>query len=141
VFLSKTAINQNPDFFGFPFTGRTKPKFPSNPAYPQRVPDPLVNINVYGATDKRVLRLARFALNTVYYKTKAEIRITMPPDVVKNTAPYSILLMRQPAEGADYDYDMDIFQPGSPQFDAYLEACNQRLPSGGKPAPRRMGWL
>ena len=30
VFLSKIAVNQNPDFFGFPFTGRTTPKKAGN---------------------------------------------------------------------------------------------------------------
>ena len=47
VFLSKIAVNQNPGFFGFPFTGATTPKFAHNPSYPQREPDPVVNITVY----------------------------------------------------------------------------------------------
>lgn len=40
VFLSKIAVDQNPDFFGYPFTGRTTPKKPGNPSYPQRDPEP-----------------------------------------------------------------------------------------------------
>jgi hypothetical protein len=48
VFLSKLAVDQNPDFFGFPFTGRTTPKKPTNPSYPQREPDPIVDLKVYG---------------------------------------------------------------------------------------------
>jgi len=43
VFLSKIAVDQNPDFFGFPFTGQTTPKKPNNPSYPQRQPDPIVD--------------------------------------------------------------------------------------------------
>jgi hypothetical protein len=65
VFLSKRAADQNPDFFGFPFTGRTTPKKPTNPAYPQREPDPVVNLMVYDSTGAVVVRLSWLALNTV----------------------------------------------------------------------------
>ena len=141
VFLSKIAINQNPDFFGFPFTGRTTPKFPSNPSYPQRVPDPVVNLTVYDSAGNSVVRLLRFHLNTVYYEAKSEIRITVPTDVVKHTPHYSVMVMRQAPGESDYDFDLDIFPPTSAQFTQYLEVCNQTLPSGGKATARRMGWL
>lgn len=141
VFLSKIAVDQNPDFFGFPFTGRTVPKKKSNPSYPQREPDPIVDLKVYGTTETPVVRLARYALNTVFYEAKSEIRITVPPQVVQSTPPYSILLIQHAAEDSDCDYEMEIYTSASPKFAEYLAVCNQTLPSGGKATPRRMGWL
>ena len=64
--LSRAAIRQNRDFFGWPFTGRTTPKKPGNPSYPQRVPDPKVNIEVFDVGPVPILALRAFALNTVY---------------------------------------------------------------------------
>src|SRR5205085_2252108 len=72
VFLSKIAVNQNPGFFGFPFRGITTPKIARNPSYPQRVPDPVVNITVYDAAGNVTLTRTAFELNTVYYSTKSE---------------------------------------------------------------------
>jgi HKD family nuclease len=141
VFLSKIAINQNPDFFGFPFTGATTPKKAGNPAYPQRTPDPVVNLTVHGEKGKALVHLPRLALNTVFYENKSEIRITVPPEVVQNAPEYSILVMRHAAPEDEYDYDMDIYPPNNSQFASYLAICNQTLPSGGKPNPRKMGWL
>jgi len=142
VFLSKIAINQNPGFFGFPFTGATTPKFAQNPTYPQRVPDPVVNITVYDAAGNVAVTKIGFKLNTVYYSTKAEIRITFSPDLVAAIAAYAIMVMRRTDE--PHDYDIDIFNPGNPpstRYQQYLNACNQTLPSGGAPQARRMGWL
>ncbi len=142
VFLSKIAVNQNPGFFGFPFTGATKPKLASNPSYPQRVPDPVVNITVYDPAGNVAVTRTDFRLNTVYYSTKSEIRITFSPDLVAAIDPYAIMVMRRTEEA--HDHDIDVFNPGNPpsaRYQQYLDACNQTLPSGGKAQPRRMGWL
>ena len=141
VFLSKIAVDQNSDFFGYPFTGRTTPKKPSNPSYPQRDPDPIVDLKIYGDGATPVVHLPRLALNTVYYETKSEIRITVPPEVVRNTPALSILVMRQAPDDSDFDYEMEVFPPTNPQFTDYLAVCNQTMPSGGSANPRRMGWL
>jgi hypothetical protein len=141
VFLSKTAVDQNPKFFGFPFTGQTTPKKPSNPSYPQRDPDPIVDLKIYGKTSTPIVHHPRLPLNTVFYVTNAEIRITVPSDVVQNTPDLSILVMRQAPEDSDFDYEMEVFSPSNPQYDEYLAVCNQTMPSGGRANPRRMGWL
>lgn len=141
VFLSKIAVDQNPDFFGFPFTGKTTPKKAGNPSYPQRDPDPIVDLKIYGDGAAPVVHLPRLALNTVYYETKSEIRITVPPEVVRATPALSILVMRQAPDDSDFDYDMEVFPPANPQFQDYLAVCNQMMPSGGRANPRRMGWL
>ncbi|MBN1575738.1 MAG: phospholipase D family protein [Chitinispirillaceae bacterium] len=141
ILLSKIAVNQNPQFFGYPFKGRTKPKFDKNTPYFQRTPDPVVNISVYDSAGNVCAGHGAFGLNTVYYSLKHEIRITVPQDVIRNAPNYSILVMRQPDSTASYDYDIDVFAPGSQEYDEYLAVCNQTLPSGGKAQPRKFGWL
>lgn len=139
VFLSKQAVDQNPIFFGSPFTGRTAPKRTGNPSYPQRDPDPVVNITVYDRHGNTSLTRIGFNLNTVFYEKKSEIRITFSPDLREAIEPYSMMVMRQTEEA--HDYDLEIFNPGSDRYREYLAACNQTLPSGGSKQPRRMGWL
>lgn len=141
VFLSKVAANQNPAFFGWPFTGQTIPKKPTNPSYPQRTPDPVVDLKVYNSTGKLIVRHNPFNLNTVYYEKKSEIRITVPPDVVNKVPEGSVMVMRQAAEQEDLDYDVDIYVKGSPEYKKYLGVCNQTMPSGGKAQARKFGWL
>jgi len=140
VFLSKQAVNQNPVFFGFPFTGKTKPKKSTNAAYPQRVPDPVVNISVYDKNDKQTLRKLGYGLNTVYYDTKAEIRVTFSPDILQHVPQHSIMVMSKDPNG-QVDYNVEIFSPGSTSFKRYEAVCNQVLPSGGSSTPRKMGWI
>jgi HKD family nuclease len=139
--MSKRAVDQNPGFFGWPFTGQTTPKKANNPSYPQRDPDPIVDLKIYGNDEVPVVHLPRFALNTVFYKTKSEIRMTVPPEVVRNTPALSILVMRQAPDDSDFDYEMEVFPPTNPQFKDYLAVCNMTMPSGGRTNPRRMGWL
>ncbi|MFQ5923091.1 MAG: phospholipase D family protein [Anaerolineales bacterium] len=141
VLLSKTAVDQHPLFFGWPFTGRTTPKKASNPSYPQRLPDPIVTISVYDAAGARVVQHLNYGLNTVYYERKSEIRITVPQDVVQNAPDYSILVMQHPPPDQGYDYDLEFYAPGSSTYSSYLRVCNQSLPSGGKPQARRFGWI
>lgn len=141
VFLSKIAVNQNPAFFGFPFTGLVTPKKAGNPSYPQRTPDPIINLTVHGGGAIPVVHLPHFALNTVFYEPKAEIRITVTPEVVKSVPEFSILVMRQAPPDSDYDYDFEIYPPKHREFKNYLHVCNQTMPSGGKKSARKMGWL
>jgi hypothetical protein len=139
VFLSKQAVDQNKDFFGFPFTGLTTPK-KNNPPYPQRVPDPVTNWVVYKKSGKSGLVVEGFGLNTVFYKKKSEIRITVSPELRQAIVPLSILQMTA-SEQTGVDYSCEVFTPGSPQYKKLLPACTQTMPSGGKKAGRRFGWL
>jgi len=144
VRLSKGAIDQNPDFFGFPFTGSTVPKKPGtsenprNRPYPQRTPDPTVQTTVYDVAGESI-RVRRHALNMVLYEGRGELRITFPAGVLNDVARYSLMVMRRAV--GPYDYDIDIFNPGSQTYLDYLGVCNQTLPSGGANRARRMGWL
>lgn len=146
IFLSKIAANQNPGFFGFPFSGMTVPKKPGNPTYPQRVPDPVVNIRVYDGAGTLANAQYGYSLNTVFYTRKSEIRITVTPAILSAlhpsaaTADHPILVMRA-SSAPGCDYELDFFAPGSALYSSYLAVCNQQLPSGGKPVPKRMGWI
>jgi len=146
ILLSKAAIEQNKPFFGFPFTGKTIPKKAGNPTYPQREPDPIVNIGVFNSTGMLVNTEENYHLNTIYYEKKSEIRITITPsilnalDVASITTNYPILVMRlSTVEGCDYD--LDFYKDGSQAYRDYLSVCDQTLPSGGKQVPRKMGWI
>lgn len=146
ILLSKVAVDQNRPFFGFPFTGATVPKKIGNPTYPQRVPDPIVNIRVFDDKGALANKESNYALNTIYYEKRSEIRITITPsilsalDVTSITTDYPILVMRiSDVEGCDYD--LDFYKFGSPVYSSYLSICDQSLPSGGKPVARRMGWI
>ncbi len=138
IFLSVTAAMQNPAFFDWPFTGRTSPKKAGNPSYPQRDPDPVANIAVYGAELSPALTLNHYPLNTVYYEKKREIRITAAP-LVPIVPDYSIMIMER-LNVAGVDYEITIHRPDSPDHEVWLARCNQRMPGGGR-MPRRFGWF
>lgn len=146
ILLSKLAVDQNRPFFGFPFTGTTVPKKANNPTYPQRIPDPIVNIRVFDNSGLLVNTELNYSLNTIYYEKKSEIRITITPSILSAlnvatiTTNYPILVMRvSDVEGCDYD--LDFYEYGSPAYNSYLAICDQTLPSGGKPIARKMGWI
>lgn len=146
IFLSKMGIDQNKAFFGYPFTGRTVPKKPGNPTYPQREPDPVVNIWVFDSSGRLVRAESNYNLNTVYYEKKSEIRITITPSIleglgfVNGSSNYPILVMSK-SQISGCDYDMHFYAKGSKMYDDYLAICNQTLPSGGKSVSRKMGWI
>ena len=138
IFLSRTAAAQNPSFFNWPFTGRTTPKKPSNPSYPQLDPDPIVDISVFGQGQAPLLTESSYALNTVYYERKSEIRITASP-LVGVVPDYSVMIMELSAT-PNTTYDITIFTPDSPDYAAWVAACNQTMPGGGR-RPRKFGWF
>jgi len=141
VHLSKIAVNQNPRFFGWPFSGKTAPKKQTNKPYPQRIPDPVVDLRLYDANGSLKIQHNPFNLNTVYYKPKSEIRITVPQDIVHNAPPLSVMVMRDIAETGTHDYEVEIWAPGSQQYTTLLGICNQTMPAGGAANPRRFGWI
>jgi HKD family nuclease len=146
ILLSKLAVNQKPSFFGYPFTGETIPKKEDNESYPQRVPDPIVNIVVYDSDLKESLLYENFNLNTIYYTLKSEIRITVPMDIIRLTepftdGPYPILLITDKTEDVKLDYILEIYLPGSQRYDLLETKCNQNMPSGGKTLSRKFGWM
>ena len=138
IFLSLTAVQQNPDFFCWPFNGETSPRKPGNPSYPQLTPDPVVNIMVFGTEKHPILTLSKYNLNTVYYEKKHEIRITASP-LVDTVPEYSVMIM-EPSFDPDVTYEITIHRTDSPDYDAWKTACNQSMPGGGR-EPRKFGWF
>jgi hypothetical protein len=138
IFLSVRAALQHPNFFRWPFTGSTVPKKGSNKAYPQLMPDPIVNVTVYGQNTVPLLTLSGYALNTVYYEAKSEIRVTASPLV--GVVPEGSVMIIRGGENPGIDYDITIHTPASPEYGAWLAACNQQMPGGGK-EPRKFGWF
>ena len=138
IFLSMTAVRQNPKFFNWPFTGATTPKKQSNPSYPQLVPDPIVNMTVYGSNPSPILTRTRYPLNTVYYEKKSELRITAAP-LVDVVPPYSVMVIEH-SRYRDITYEITVYQPDSPECHHWLDACNQSMPGGGS-QPRKFGWF
>ena len=141
VFLSKMALNQNPQFFGFPFTGLTTPKKSRNKAYPQRLPDPVVDISVYDKQAVKILEFKYYNLNTVFYDTKAEIRITVPREFVDMVPSYSLMVMGIENAESSLDYKIDVYLDGSSEYERFLSCCNQTMPAGGKSKARVFGWV
>ena len=138
IFLSVSAAREYPEFFGLPFSGQTTPKRPGNPSYPQRSPDPVVNISVYGAPMASVLTLLRYNLNTVWYTARSEIRITASP-LVGVVQDYSVMVMeRSPTSGIDYE--ITIYLPSNPEYSDWVTACDRQMPGGGR-VPRKYGWF
>lgn len=153
IFLSKKGLKQNPSFFGYPFTGTSTPKKASNSGYPQRDPDPIVNIYVYDSNGDLSNSIFEYNLNTVLYTVKSEIRITITSSILSGlkfdlkSDDYPILVMRK-SNNEKYDYDLYFYAKGSLEYANYLAICDQTLPSGGKKLPsgkkaaaRKMGWL
>ena len=141
VFLSKIAVDQDPAFFGFPFSGLTTPHKPENPPYPMASPDPRVEIVVHDEEARAVVRVEH-DLNLVYYTTKGEIRMTIPPEPLARIPQMSLLVMtREPS--ADFDYQLDFYPPDcvAPEVERLRERLTNRLPSGGAAEPRRFGWI
>ena len=138
IFLSVTAALQNPAFFKWPFSGATTPKKVGNPSYPQLDPDPIVDIDVFAAGNIPVLSLKDYELNTVYYATNSEIRVTASP-LVGIVPDYSVMVM-EPNPRPGIDYQITIYTPASSAYVAWEAACNQQMPGGGK-QPRKFGWF
>lgn len=138
IFLSMRAVRQNPAFFDFPFTGKTTPKKIGADAYPQRVPDPKVDITVYSSTGAALVSSAGYELNTVYYERKKELRITVTGSIRSHIKELALLHMQESSGGADYI--MEIYNPGSAAYSKLLASCDQTMPGGGS-APRKFGWL
>ena len=138
IFLSMTAVRQNPAFFNWPFTGATTPKKQNNPSYPQLVPDPIVNMTVYGSAPFPTLTRHGYSLNTVYYQKKSELRITAAP-LVDVVPPYSVMIIEH-SRCPDITYEITVHRPDSSEFHHWLAACNQSMPGGGS-QPRKYGWF
>lgn len=140
IFLSKIAVDSDPGFFGFPFSGWTVPKRRGNPPYPMAQPDPQVELFVYDQNGRLRVHTPH-SLNVVYYTPKSEIRITIPPEPLNAIPQMSILAMtRNPTPALDYR--LDFYPPActAPRAQRLARRLVHLLPSGGAAVRRRYGW-
>jgi HKD family nuclease len=140
VFLSKLAVNDDPGFFGYPFSGWTTPHRANNPPYPMAVPDPRVEIVVCDRRGRPFMRRPH-SLNVVYYTRKSEIRITLPPEPLAQIPQFSLLVMTRNPSSA-FDYRLEFLPPtcNSPKAQRLRAMLTRKLPSGGAKRSRYYGW-
>ncbi len=141
VFLSKKAVDEDPGFFGFPFSGWAVPKRKkNNPPYPERTPDPHVELILLNRRGQAGVPVPHY-LNMVYYDPKSEVRITLPVSFAARVPQMSLLAMtRNPSP--QYDYRLEFYPPDctTPKVEALRAKLTHRLPSGGAPDHRYYGW-
>lgn len=138
IFLSTSAANEEPEFFGMPFTGTTTPKKAGNPAYPKRDPDPHVDLAVFDATGSSTYRLTNHEAYLYDYGKKSDLRLNLRDPIYKEIEPDSILVM---SLGERVEYVLEVWAPGSTRYEELLEQCTTQMPSGGSGTGRRYGWL
>jgi HKD family nuclease len=139
VYLSKTALNEDPQFFG-PFTGRTTPKRATSDAQPERQPRPVVDMRLVDANGNVVSEYRDHALKIWQYaigkSANQDVRITIPAELLRSLPAGCILEMRRNPVRAGTEYRLDFLTPGSGQWSAARAAATRWLP-GRK---RQVGW-
>ncbi len=138
LFLSYTAIREDPAFFDYPFTGWTTPKQAHNKPYPQLSPDPVVEIVIYDKAGRVLQRKAVHPLNVVDYEPKREIRVTIPDGMHRDIPEMSALVLTKDPTPA-LDYRLEFYPPGTAPA-AVTAKMTKPLPSGGASERRHYGW-
>lgn len=140
VYLSKTALNEDPQFFAHPFTGSTTPKGAAGDPQPERQPRPVVDIRLLDGNGTVVSEYRDHALKIWQYaigkSANEDVRITIPAELLRALPPGCILEMRRSPVRAGTEYRLDFLTPGSAQWSAARAIATRWLP-GRK---RQMGW-
>ncbi len=140
VYLSKTALNQDPAFFGHPFTGLTTPKQAKGAKQPERDPRPTVDIRLVDAAGLVASHYQQHPLKLWQYvngpHANQDVRMTIPADLLRSLPAGCILEIRRQPVAKGLDYELTFLSPGSTQHAAARAVAIQPLP-GGK---RKIGW-
>ena len=139
VFLSKSAINDDPVFFGYPFNGWSVPKRAGNSPYPNLDPAPIVEIVIYDSKGAVLKHKNQHPLYVVEYERKSEIRMTIPERLHDYIPPGSIMVMTKDPV-ASLDYRLSFYPPGGAPANVASHLVKQ-LPSGGSALHRHYGWM
>lgn len=139
VFLSYRAVNGRPDFFQYPYSGRSVPKSARGRSYPAMDPDPTVEILVFDNTGAERHRKQSHPLNVVDYEPKREIRITVPDGWQRDIPQMSVLVMTEQPDST-HDYRLEFYPPGSAGAGRFEPFLTESLPTGGAAVGRRFGW-
>ncbi len=139
VFLSYRAVTARPDFFQYPYTGRSVPRSARGMSYPAMEPDPTVEIIVYDSAGAILHRRSSHPLNVVDYERKREIRLTVPDGLVADIPQMSVLVLTEKPDSA-HDYRLDFHPPVSDAAQELEPILTETLPTGGAAVGRRFGW-
>lgn len=139
VYLTKGARRDDPAFFGWPFTGVTTPKRPSNPPQPQADPQPVVELSVYGTTGRLHHDAAHPLKMWVYAvgpSANDDFRITLPADFLRALPDNSVMVMERDPVGTALDYRLEFYPPTHTDYPGLVAKCTVAVPN----STRRYGW-
>lgn len=140
IYLTKGVLDQDPAFFGAPFTGLTTPKVAANSPQPQPDPLPTVSLTVYGPGGAVVATEPVHALKMWTYtngpSANDDFRITLPSQMLQHVPNDTILVMERDPATPGLDYALSFFPPGHPDYAAHLARCTEAI----RNSPRRYGW-
>jgi len=134
IYLAKKPLLEDPSFFGFPFTGLTKPRRPGNPPQPQCDPWPICDVTLHDATGG-VRSLNAHPIKLWQYLANQDVRLYIDATIQSHITSGSILCMTRAPRPA-IDYQIDIFLPGNPAFAAARALCTLPIPRSS----RHYGW-
>jgi hypothetical protein len=140
IYLSKTALGQDPVFFGHPFTGRTDPKKGKNVPQPERDPRPIVDLRLLDSKGDVKSHYLDHPLKIWQYSegpnANQDVRITIPAELRHSLPLDCILEMRRKPVREGIEYRLDFLSPGSKDWENARAEAATSLP-GGK---RSYGW-
>jgi HKD family nuclease len=141
VFLAKSALDEDPAFFGHPFTGRTRPRRATSSPQPERSPRPVVDLLLIDAGGQQLHLYQQHEVKLwEYVKGKSanmDVRMIIPQELLRSLPPGCILVMRRRPVGPGLDYRLEFLTPGSPAWSEARAVATKPLP-GSK---RRYGWI
>jgi hypothetical protein len=140
LYLTKGVLNEDPAFFGAPFTGLTTPKIATNPAQPQPDPLPIVSLTVHASSGSVVASVPVHALKMWTYSNgpsaNDDFRLTLPAQMLQQVPDDTILVMERDPNTTGLDYALSFYPPGHPSYASLLALCTQSIPN----SQRRYGW-
>jgi HKD family nuclease len=139
LYLSKTAIAEDPAFFGHPFTGLSSPKKPGNPRQPELSPRPLVDLRVISPAETVLLEGQDHELHIWEYvkgRANQDVRMTIPQDMRRALPRGCILEMRRQPVRKGIAYQLDFLAPSSSRWKAARAIATSPVPN----SKRRYGW-
>ncbi len=139
IYLSKTARIEDPEFFGHPFKGKTKPR--RGFAQPERDPRPAADLRLIDAAGTVISEYERHELKIWEYangpSANDDLRVIIPQELLRSLPQGCILEMRRTPIPPDLDYRLDFLTPGSAQWQKAHSGATKALPN----SPRSYGWL
>ncbi len=141
VFLAKSALADDPVFFGHPFQGLTSPRRSTSSPQPERQPRPVVDLLLIGANGEQLSEYIEHEVKLWEYvkgtSANMDVRMIIPQALLRSLPSGCILEMRRSPVRASLDYRLEFLTPGSAKWTAARAVATKALP-GGK---RSYGWL